>query len=81
MLTEDELVCPSCGNLRTVCTDPEVAWYPQRTVCYATAARDVTVRKLAKRYEKSPPGTEMHATDGVSVWVSTEDLTPEDDFV
>lgn len=58
-----------------------MTWFPQRTVCYASAAREVTARRLLKRHEKNQPGIDLHPTDGVSVWVSTEDLTPDDDFV
>ena len=75
-------VCPSCGNLRSVCSDPERAWYPQREMCYASAATELTRRRLAKRYEDKPPGTaDLHDTDGMRLWSSQEDLTPDDDCV
>lgn len=73
-------ICPSCGNLRAVCSDPNVPLYPQRRMCYATAVRDLTVRRLQKKH-KAEPGEELHPLDGLSVWVSPEDLTPDDDFV
>lgn len=73
-------VCPSCGNLRSVCGDPETAWYPQRAVCYATAAREVTLRRLRAKHDGTP-GADLHPLDGMAVWVSEHDLTPDDDFV
>lgn len=73
-------ICPSCGNLRSVCSDPEQPFYPQRQVCYATAVKQVTVRKLQKRH-KQEPGEQLHPLDGVGVWASPHDLTPDDDFV
>lgn len=70
----------SCGNLRSVCSDPTLAWYPQRSMCYSSAVRDLTARRIEKRY--GDPGVEaLHPTDGMRVWTSTEDLTPDDDFV
>lgn len=73
-------VCTDCGNLRSVCSDPEVAFYPQRRMCYATAARDIATRRLTAKHGH-PEGTEAHPTDGMRVWMSPEDLTPDDDFV
>ena len=81
MLAEDELVCPSCGNLRSVCEDPEIGWYPQRSVCYYTAAQEVTQRRLREKHKDNEPGTAPHPLDGMRVWLSEHDLTPEDDFV
>lgn len=76
-------VCPSCGNLRSVCSDPATDWYPQRSTCYATAAREVTLRRLQKKHAKQPlhESMDLHPLDGLHVWVATEDLTPDDDFV
>lgn len=74
-------VCPDCGNLRSVCSDPNVPLYPQRRMCYATAVRDLTVRRVRARHKGEPGTEELHALDGMSVWVSTADLTPTDDFV
>ena len=80
-IAEDEAVCPRCGNLRAECSDPERAWYPQRDTCYATGARELVERRLQKRYEKKPPGPAPHPLDGMTVWTSLHDLTPDDDFV
>lgn len=77
----DELVCPRCGNLRSVCSDASRAWYPQRTMCYAEASVSVVRRRLVERYKKNEPGAAFHPLDGMSVWVAQEDLNPDDDFI
>lgn len=78
----DQAICPQCGNLRAVCEDPNTDWYPQRSVCYSSAATEVTNRKWHKRHEKATPDSNgFLPTDGVVVWVSPEDLTPDDDFL
>lgn len=75
-------VCPSCGNLRAVCSDPGVGWYPQRDMCYASAAREGVLRQLQRKHAEDKPNKDgLLPTDGMGVWVSTEDLTPGDDFV
>lgn len=84
MLAEDELVCPRCGNLRSVCSDPEIGLYPQREMCYVTAAEEQTWRRLREKYkDKGPEKTPLrpHPLDGMTVWMSQSDLTPDDDFV
>lgn len=75
------LVCERCGNLRSVCSDPEVPWYPQRAVCYATAAAEQTWRRTHQMFE-SPKHDDPtpHVMDGSDWWASTHDLTPEDNF-
>lgn len=82
LLAYEELVCHRCGNLREVCSDPNIGHYPQRSMCYVTATVDLTRRRLAEKYEKRPPGTKaLHPLDGMSVWASPEDLSPDDKFV
>lgn len=82
MLEEYAAYCPKCGNLRSVCSDPTRAWYPQRSMCYPSASLELVQRKLQERHKKSEPGTTtLHPLDGMSVWVSEFDLTPDDDFV
>lgn len=71
--------CRECGQQRSVCSDPEQAFYPQRNICYATAAQRTAQRRyeaLAKR-ANAPEG----ALDGDTIWVSTDNLTPDDDFL
>lgn len=74
-------VCPSCGNLRSVCSNPEQSFYPQRRMCYSTAVRELTARRLRAKHKSDPGTDDLHALDGMAVWIATEDLTPEDDFV
>lgn len=73
-------LCPSCGNLKSVCSDPTMPWYPQRSVCYATAAREQVWRMTWERYGRPEQKDAKHVTDGLSWWLHREDLTPEDDF-
>jgi len=79
MIAEDELVCPSCGNLRSICSDSQVDWYPQKSTCWASAGQAVTDRQLDEKYGRERTA-KPHALDGVSVWVSDQDLTPDDPF-
>lgn len=84
LLAEHDLVCGSCGNLRAICSDPNVLWYPQRDVCHASAARELTLRRLQKKHEKNDRAKALkhpHPLDGMSVWVSQYDLSPDDLFV
>jgi hypothetical protein len=74
-------ICKTCGNLRSVCSDPDLALYPQRSMCYSSAARELTVRRLREKHKAEPGTAELHPLDGLSVWMSPEDLTPDDDFV
>jgi hypothetical protein len=74
--------CPECGLPRDVCSDPDVDYYAQKTTCWATAARKVNIR----RWEKKTEGAVSDAAgylpdDGVTVWVSRHDLTPDEDFL
>lgn len=80
MLAESELVCPNCGNLRSVCSDPDIPWYPQRSECYASAAKDLTWRRLRKRYQQEPDVSRLHPLDGVNVWMSEHDFAPDETF-
>lgn len=73
-------ICDHCGNLRSVCSNPERPVYPQRSMCYVTAVRDKTIRQVQEKYGE-PEGDDLHATDGMTVWASPENLTPGDDFV
>lgn len=80
--------CAQCGRPRSECSDPEVDWYPQRTICWATVARDVAVRKYREMYSSKQyhsggfdfPVEKFDAEvapfsmfDGVSIWVSRTD--------
>jgi hypothetical protein len=75
-------VCDQCGQLRSVCSDPETAWYPQRSICWATATRQNIGRKWHTKHEKAKPDALGYLPDdGVTLWVATSDLSPEDDFL
>lgn len=57
-------------------------WYPQRVMCYATASQALTQRRLNEKHKNNRPGIDaLHPTDGMAVWVSQHDLSPDDDFV
>lgn len=80
-------VCPDCGNLRAVCSDPDgldgQGFYPQRRICYATRARLATQRAWDAAHEREKPAREtgwLTDSDGWSIWASLYDLTPDDDF-
>lgn len=78
----EQAVCPQCGNLRAVCEDPNTGWYPQRSVCYSSAAAEVANRKWHKKNENAKPDPAGYLpTDGTVVWASAEDLTPDDNFI
>ena len=78
MVAEYELVCPSCGNLRSECSDPSIDWHPHTSVCYATATREWGIRKLQEKHKNVEPSSNaLHPLDGVSVYVAT--VPPEDD--
>lgn len=81
-----------------MCSDPDVTYYPQRSVCYAdmnaAAARriydelhgegshmlfhDGSFEVWSPRFSTGMP---FKHDDGVSIWMSTEDLSPDDDFL
>lgn len=72
-------VCPSCGGLRSECSDPTRDLYPQRSTCWPTAVRESVVRQLQERHEKAKPNEAgLKPLDGVSIWVSEYDLNPDD---
>lgn len=73
-------VCGQCGNLRSVCSDPTLPVYPQRTMCYITAVKEKTLRQVDAKYGEAK-GNALHPTDGMTVWASHEDLSPDDHFV
>lgn len=81
MTAEDALVCSDCGNLKSVCRQPGLVLYPQKDECFYTASRQLVERRLAEKFKKDEPGTEdLHALDGVSVWLSEYDLEPDETF-
>lgn len=95
LIDAELLICGTCGNPREDCGDPDRVWYPQRRVCYAGRAQSVADRLYAMKHDETPfhngaerawakkatPGQAFHFRDGVHVWVSPEDLTPDDKFI
>ena len=71
LLHYDAEVCPSCGNLRSECSDPAVDWHPRTSTCWATASREWGIRVLRERHKnaKDDKGS-LHPLEGVSAWVS-----------
>ena len=65
-----------------MCADPNVDYFPQKTVCWATAARRVAQRRWDKRIEEARPDMAGYLpNDGVTIWVSPHDLEPDGDFL
>lgn len=83
-LYQDDLErCPKCGNPRSLCSQfPEEGIFPQRSVCYVDAVREVAQRRFAEKHKDAPPDDAgLLPTDGVTIWASLQDLTPDDDFL
>lgn len=88
--------CPQCGRDRSECADPDVDWYPQRSICWATVAREVAARKYREAYSRNqyhsgffdfpskeydPELRPFSMFDGVSIWVSQIDHGEGGDFL
>lgn len=74
-------VCPKCGNLRAICSDPDRVWYPQRHTCYAAADLEANYRRWEARHKDAVPINWRLPSDGTTLWVSVDNLTPEDNFI
>lgn len=48
-------------------------------MCFASGAVEATWRKVRDAHGTPKPG-EMHQTDGMAIWASQHDLTPDDHF-
>lgn len=91
----DAEACPQCGHPAALCADPDVNWFPQRTVCEVTMARMGALNRYNLLHGKKPwhdgtftswaekPSLEhpFKFDDGVNIWMSQYDLTPDDDFL
>lgn len=82
----EDATCPQCGNLRSVCSNPDgesgQGFYPQRSTCYVTVARDAADRRWRERHKDAEPDEAgVLPTDGTYVWASPLDLSPDDDFL
>lgn len=75
-------LCPKCGLRRSICSNPDTPYYPQRSVCYTMAAQEVIERRWRERHEDAKPDPAGYLpTDGAWVWPALEDLTPDDHFI
>lgn len=87
--------CPTHHGPRSECSDAEQDWFPQLTVCHPTMQLAAANRRYDKIHENAPyhdgffrlwsenPSaiTPFHYREGVTIWLSKEDLTPDDDFL
>jgi hypothetical protein len=87
--------CPHCGNQREDCSDPDKAWFPQLTVCYATRERQAAHRRFEALHSKLPfhdgdwggwakdqsVDAPYHFMEGSTVWVAATDLGLGGDFL
>ena len=65
-----------------MCADRDRDYFPQRTICWATAARRVAQRRWEKRIDGARPDAAGYLPDdGVTIWVSPHDISPDDDFL
>lgn len=78
LLAYEALVCSRCGNLKSVCSDPDVDWHPDTTVCWASASVEWGWRRLHKKHPPEEKHTDgLHELDGVRVYASQQE--PETD--
>jgi hypothetical protein len=80
---------------REVCGDPERLFYPQRAICWATANQAAAARRYEQMHHDMPfhdgnfanwsKNASLDAPyrydDGVTIWVSPDDITPDDHFL
>lgn len=85
----------TCGHPRSVCSDPKLLWYPQRTVCYPAMEREAAAAKYARLHQdaqwhdgsftswSTQPDVShpYHRDHGVTIWVAKKDYSPDDDFL
>jgi len=82
MWDDDRDRCPDCGRPTEICADATRDWFPQKTVCWASAARSVAIRRWQARTENASPDAAGYLPDdGVTISVSQIDLTPDEDFL
>lgn len=71
LLAFEALVCPRCGNLKSVCSDPSIDHHPHVTTCWATATVEWGWRRLRKKYPSEDEVTDsLHPLDGVRVYAA-----------
>lgn len=79
-IEHDAAICERCGNYRVVCSQPGGVsgdgFNIRQDVCYVTAVRESTQRRISKKFERTQPDLQGGLpTDGVSIAVT---LTPDD---
>ncbi|GEB17220.1 hypothetical protein GUY44_11910 [Pimelobacter simplex] len=72
-------VCPSCGNLRSTCSDPTIDWHPRTSVCYATAAVQWGQRRLQKKWGDKAAEDGASPLDGVAIYATDQAPEPSED--
>lgn len=77
--------CQRCGQPVDVCSDPDRAWFPQRSMCWSTAVAEMARRVRAKILAGQPVTVDdladVREVDAEMLWSSIHDLTPDDDFL
>lgn len=75
-------ICPECGNFIAVCSTPDGAGdglYITQRVCYVTAVRKATERRVDQMHGKAKPGADgALLTDGVLIGISLTDDDSDD---
>jgi hypothetical protein len=57
-------------------------FYPQRRICWITAAEQVAQRRFRELHEKTKPDEAGYLpTDGVAIYADVEDTNPDDRFL
>lgn len=77
-MTYERDVC-SCGNLRSVCSDPDVDWHPRTSVCYATAAIEWGRRRLDEKWANKKAEDGATPLDGVGIYATEQAPDPSAD--
>lgn len=87
--------CKFHGGPYSECPDGEIDWFPQRAICRPTMQLDAARRRYEELHKDKPyhsgdftrwaekPSLQFpfHYSDGVTIWMSRDDLTPDDDFL
>lgn len=72
-------MCTRCGNLRSVCSDPNLDWHAHTSTCWPSATVDWTLRRMRDRDSRATHVGDhaLRETDGVTVFASQ--VEAEDD--
>jgi len=72
-------VCPSCGNLRSECSDPNIDWHPRSTVCWNTATQGWAWGQIHERYKNHPKDV-LNPVPGAMLWLAQSEPPEGEDF-